>query len=93
MTLSRERGAELLHEAGLLINGERAEQYGEPQESFNAIAIMWSGYLGFPINVHDVAMMMILLKVARGSRGRHKKDNYIDICGYAALAGSDDNIE
>ena len=37
------------------------------------------------IDKHDVAMMMILLKVAR-TNGTKKKDNYVDIAGYAALA-------
>lgn len=37
------------------------------------------------IDSHDVAMMMILLKVAR-TNGKKKRDNYVDICGYAALA-------
>lgn len=31
--------------------------------------------------------MMILMKVARNASGVYKDDNYIDICGYAALGG------
>ena len=31
--------------------------------------------------------MMILMKVARNSSGVYKDDNWIDICGYAALGG------
>ncbi len=37
------------------------------------------------VEAHDVAMMMILLKVAR-TKGKKKRDNYVDIAGYAALA-------
>ena len=37
------------------------------------------------IRSEDVAMMMVLLKVARTFRGT-KADTYIDIAGYAACA-------
>lgn len=86
--LSRERAAKLLMEAAELINGERAKTYGEPQQSFETIAAHWSTYLGIPITVHDVGMLMILLKVSRGGRNRFHKDNFVDIAGYAGLTGS-----
>ena len=35
----------------------------------------------------DVANMMVLMKVARNASGVYKEDNWIDICGYAALGG------
>jgi len=92
MTLSRKRAAELLHDTADLIDGERAKDYGEPEESFSDISSYWSKYLGVPISSFDVGIMMILMKVARGGRGRFKKDNLVDICGYAALVGSDDKF-
>ena len=36
---------------------------------------------------HDVAAMMILLKVARLATSPDKWDNWVDIAGYAALGG------
>lgn len=87
--LSRTRAAELLHHAAELINGERAKDYGEPQQSFENIAQLWSTYLHQEITVTDVGMMMILLKVSRNGRGRNKADNFVDICGYASLIGSE----
>jgi uncharacterized protein DUF6378 len=78
---------DILAEADKIINGERNEQYGEAEDNFEAIARLWSAYLGAKsgLSGHDVAMLMILLKIAR-TNGRKKKDNYVDICGYAALA-------
>ena len=90
MTLSRKRAAEILHDTADLIDGERAKDYGEPDVSFNDIAGYWSRYLGVPITAFDVGIMMILMKVSRGGRTRFKKDNLVDIAGYAALVGSDD---
>lgn len=88
--LSRKRAAELLHDTADLIDGEKAKAYGEPDDSFNDIAGYWSRYLGTNISAFDVGIMMILMKVSRGGRTRFKKDNLVDICGYAALVGSDD---
>lgn len=86
--ISRQKAAELLMHAAELINGQRAQDYGEPQQSFENIARMWSTYLHTEITVTDVGMMMILLKVSRNRRGIDKQDNFVDICGYASLAGS-----
>lgn len=38
------------------------------------------------LEAEDVAIMMILLKIARIQTGTFKPDNYIDIAGYAACA-------
>lgn len=41
----------------------------------------------YPLDAHDVAIMMCLLKIARIASGQTKADNYIDLAGYAACAG------
>lgn len=79
------RGA-VLAEAKKLINGERQNQYGNPEDSFRLIAAFWSAYLGCTISSRQVAEMMVLFKVARQRTGEGKRDNYIDMCGYAAIA-------
>ena len=79
------RGA-VLDEAKRVINGERQDQYGNPEDNFRLIAEMWSIYLKRGITPKDVALMMHLLKVARIVSGTDKRDSYIDACGYLALA-------
>lgn len=81
-----ERGRMICEEALHVINGERQDQYGNPEDTFFRIACLWSSYLGREVEGSDVANMMILLKMAREKEGRGKKDNYVDIIGYAALA-------
>lgn len=82
---------DILAEADRIINGERCEQYGKAEDSFELIAEYWTVYIenhsgyGISLNAHDVAMMMCLLKIARTHGVEKKKDNYVDICGYAAL--------
>ena len=83
-------GDTLFAEARKLVNGDRREDYGDPMDSFLAIASMWRGYLslrpdGARIMPRDVCNMMMLLKIARDAHNP-KKDNTVDICGYAALA-------
>jgi len=77
----------ILETAKAIINGDREGTYGKPEDCFSIIAKMWTVYLGIGVTAEDVANMMILLKVARNSNGVYKSDNWIDICGYAALGG------
>lgn len=78
---------DILDKAKTIINGERQGTYGNAEDNFASIAAFWSTYLNTAINSTDVANMMILMKVARNASGVYKDDNYIDICGYAALGG------
>ena len=93
MTIDRVRAATLLHDTADLISSVKSIEYGDPDLSFRTIAVMWSTYKGVQFTVQDVGMMMVLLKVVRNSRGKHKKDNCVDICGYAALVGSDEEVD
>ena len=80
-----ERGA-VLDEAKAVINGERQNQYGNPEDSFHLIAAFWSAYLGIAVLPRQAAEMMVLLKIARQRTGRGKRDNFVDMCGFAAIA-------
>lgn len=79
--------SEILHEAEKCVCGRREEDYGTPEDSFGAIADLWSAYLGHKITSVDVSMMMALLKVARIKTGRMTEDSFVDIAGYAACGG------
>lgn len=80
-----ERGT-VLDDAKRVINGERQDQYGNPENNFARIARFWSAWTGHHISPHDVAVMMCLLKIARMQGGAPTRDSYTDLCGYAALA-------
>lgn len=79
--------SEILKQADGIVNGERQNQYGSPERSFTFIAELWSDYLHMMISDKDVALMMILMKVAREAGGDGKMDNWVDIAGYAACGG------
>lgn len=88
--------AECLEEAGTLVRFSRATDYGDANENFSRIAALWSSIgiqrNGEQIAGSDVALMMILLKVARHA-GNPKDDNWVDIAGYAALGAELDANE
>lgn len=75
----------VLEQATAIVSGERQDQYGNPEDSFQRIADYWTPYLGKPVTPKDVAMLLILMKVAR-EQNQHKLDSLVDIAGYAALA-------
>lgn len=85
------RGA-VLDEARAIINGDRQDAYGNPEDCFKDIAFLWRWWWGAmavdrgadPMTPAGVAMMMALLKIAREAHN-HKRDNVVDACGYLGL--------
>lgn len=75
---------ECLRKACEIVNGQREQSYGTPEDNFRMIAELWSSYLEADVSAVDVAMMMSLLKIARISTGTFKEDSFIDLAGYAA---------
>lgn len=87
------RGLTLFNDAFKTINGERQDAYGNPEDVFGIIADFWQTYLkgrgmAVMVNELDVAHMMCLLKIAREAGGKGKRDNIVDLLGYAAIAGA-----
>lgn len=79
---------DILAEAGETL-GDRNVEYGGPADMHGKIAEFWNVYLGGEVvDPHDVAMMLTLMKVARITLGVAKHDNYVDLAGYASIAGS-----
>ena len=77
---------EYLDTAAKIVMGQRQHDYGDKFQNHENISKLWGAYLGYNISAHDVAICMLLLKVAR-LKHRPTKDCYIDMAGYAAIAG------
>ena len=89
---------ECLRTACEIVNGQREQSYGTPEDNFKMIAYLWSDYLEADISPVDVSMMMALLKIARISTGTFKEDSFIDLAGYAACgyeiaSGNDTKVD
>ena len=78
--------AEILDAAKKIVTGDREKQYGKPEDNFAVIAEFWTTYIGHPISSEDVAIMMVLLKIARIRSGNYKADSFVDGVGYLSLA-------
>lgn len=87
---------EILAAAKQCVCGDRDQDYGSPEKSFNMIAALWEPYLrqkcvnpdgDVCITSADVGAMMALFKIARIATGHGKADNWIDLAGYAACGG------
>ena len=84
---------DILKEAHDIINGERQDQYGNPEDSFETIADLWNAYLynrfhdrAIALNALDIPHLMTLFKIARMLGQGNKRDNYTDAIGYLAIA-------
>lgn len=86
---------EILAQAAAIVSGNRASQHGPKECNHQNIADQWNAYLGTrlgpaqELTALDVALMMVLLKVARTKAGAGilNRDNYVDMAGYAGCAG------
>jgi hypothetical protein len=83
----------LLAEAARIVEGARNQQHGDKERSFVAIAGLWGAYLQHrrnpdgPLRAQDVAVMMSLMKVMRSEWGTPIRDHFVDMAGYAGIAG------
>jgi hypothetical protein len=76
----------VLTKAEELIHGQRAKDYGDARENHARIATLWEAYLpSYTFSPEDVAVMMILLKIARLMENGYHEDTVTDIAGYAGV--------
>jgi hypothetical protein len=99
VVLSGVRGDEsILDEAKRITTTVRHGDYGHPADDFTRTARMWSGILanklrdGAQVTAMDVPLCMIAVKLARQAH-RHKRDNLVDIAGYARTAAMVAGVE
>ena len=95
--LEREAKEEsVCEEADRLTSGDRQAAYGPPDQDFTRTADManalWSHKLSAKLDSVDVAMFMILLKLSRQTH-QTKRDNWVDIAGYAKCGHMCDEVK
>ena len=73
-------------EAAGLIEGDRNNEYGDPREMHQRAADIYNAYRGAMLTAHDVAMLLLSVKLARLAHMPDHRDSYVDICGYAGIA-------
>ena len=84
---------EIIEKARQIVEGARQKTHGDKERNFQNIVDYWNVYLKqrynakFTLTPLDQAMMMCLLKIARGGYGDFNLDDYVDLAGYAGCAG------
>lgn len=66
-----------------MLNGEKAEEYGNPRTMFQNISKRWFGCDDAEV---DVAIMMAELKIERIKHDHTKEDSYLDAIAYLSMA-------
>jgi hypothetical protein len=66
-----------------MLNGEKAEEYGNPRTMFQNISKRWFGCDDAEV---DVAIMMAELKIERIKYDHSKEDSYLDAIAYLVMA-------
>lgn len=93
-----DRRKKILADAERCVCTDRNLLYGEPEDSFRVITAFWREYLNthclrdgkLELEEIDSKNMMILFKMARITTAKKtSRDSYVDICGYAAIAGEE----
>ena len=83
----------ILEQTKKLVSTDREDKHGDKVQNHENIARLWSGFLqnktklNIQLLPEDVANLMALLKIARTQAGQHNIDDYVDACGYSAIAG------
>lgn len=75
-------------EAHDLVNGARADHYGEPVKNHRRIGMVWAILLDLPepIPARTVAVLLAAMKLVREAGPAGKRDNLVDAVGYLLIA-------
>ena len=80
---NRASDGSILLEAHKIVNGDRKADYGDSNRNLKNIALQ-AGILGVEIDAIGVAKVLLSVKMAREGY-KHKRDNLVDLAGYAEL--------
>ena len=73
-------------EAHNLIYGKRAKQYGPAKRNFEKACKIFETLTGIKMKADEGMLYILCLKLARESE-HHKRDNLVDVAGYAGMIG------
>lgn len=74
----------ILEEAAEIRSGSRNADYGDAAENFKRIAQIASLITGQVVDPKTCVAVHIATKLSREAH-RHKRDNLVDLCGYADI--------
>jgi hypothetical protein len=78
---------ELLQSASDTISVRNAT-HGDVRDNMRRTGMLLSAYLEIPIHDYQVAVIMQLVKISRTQESPYLLDHWVDLLGYASIAGS-----
>lgn len=78
----------ILQEADRLVSGDRQDSYKHPTHDYECTSVMWAAMIkkrygvDVPLTPDFCTLMMAAMKISR-EVGKHKRDNLVDLAGYA----------
>ena len=84
---------DILTRAAQLVDVDRMAQWGNPVDSHERIAAMWSAILGKRVDGQQAALCMALLKISRAEGNPGDPDSYADAAAYIAIAAQCAGVE
>jgi hypothetical protein len=77
---------ELMTEAAQIFT-DRHNKYGDMRMVMDRVAQISTLITGIHLTPHDIALILVALKLARMNNNRREKENYVDGINYFAFAG------
>ena len=65
----------------------RNHTHGDIKDNMRRTGMLLSAYLEIPIHDYQVAVIMQLVKISRTQESPYLLDHWVDILGYASIAG------
>ena len=84
--------ASIMEEANKIF-ADRNPKYGDMQSGMGNVAQIARIITGFPLTAHDVALVLLAVKLSRLPSDRANPDHYVDGINYFAFAGELVNFE
>ena len=74
----------ILLEADNILNGDRNEQYNDPNESFKVYAEILKATFGLELTPVEICKVQMAIKLGR-LKYKYKRDSLVDLCGYSEI--------
>lgn len=87
------KAAMIALKASTLVASDRAKAHGDAARTYALAAALIDTYRkgrrdpNAPLSASDLMKEMVLVKLARSENGEFNNDDFIDMAGYAAIAG------
>ncbi len=71
-------------EAENIVNGDRNEQYGDPNIAFDEYSDILNTVFGIKLTSVEICKVQMAIKLGR-LKYKYKRDSVVDLCGYAEI--------